>query len=65
LTAILAHAGGPFLRVVACEFDRPGAMPQKSGNENQATAHKGDKNATKNMLEKEKNTTSGSTPSSK
>jgi hypothetical protein len=40
-------------------------LPQKSGTESQAAAHKGDKNATKNMLEKEKNTTSGSTPSSK
>jgi hypothetical protein len=40
-------------------------LPQKSGTESQAAAHKGDKNATKNMLEKEKNTTSGSTPSSR
>jgi hypothetical protein len=37
----------------------------KSGTESQATAHKPDKNAAKNMQEKEKNTTSGSTPTSK
>jgi hypothetical protein len=37
----------------------------ESGKESQATAHRANKNATKNMLEKEKNTTSGSTPSSK
>ncbi len=37
----------------------------KSGNESQATAKKGDKNATKNMLEKEKQQTSGANPSSK
>ena len=37
----------------------------ESGKESQATAKKGDKNATKNMYEKEKQTTSGSTPSSK
>ena len=41
------------------------SLPQKSGNESQSTAHKADKNATKNMQEKEKNQTSGATPSSK
>jgi hypothetical protein len=40
-------------------------LPQKSGSENQTTAHKSNKNATKNMLEKEKNQTSGASPSSK
>jgi hypothetical protein len=37
----------------------------ESGSESQAAAKKPNKNATKNMLEKEKDTTSGSNPSSR
>jgi len=37
----------------------------KSGMEKQSTAKKADKSANKNMMEKEKNQTSGANPSSK